>query len=462
MSQATAVRSFSLTELLSSVRRCLEHSFPDRYWVRAEVSDLRRAGAQGHGYLELLEKGEQGDVVAKARATIWSSTYTQIEQRCERSGVGKLVSGMSILALVGIAFHPLYGLSLNIIDIDPNYSLGEIARLRQETIQRLKRNGLFQMNKELELPRPLQRIAIISSPTAAGYGDFMRQLHANSYGVVLYTALFTAQMQGSDTTPSVIAALGRIAAVEEHFDAVVIIRGGGAVSELRAFDDYALCEAAAQFPLPIISGIGHERDISVLDLVAHTSLKTPTAVAAFLVDGLANELATLLEQLRRLPALLQALSMGRSNWLHAQVSRLPLLVRSRFEQAERKLLTQRSQITLAARHYLLQSDHRLDLVLRRLPVASVYALRLHQQQLRERLAPLPLYIAHLRERWEAILLRQEQAVRLAHPDQILRRGFSLVSVEGRIVTRSSQLPAGAEIVVRFADGAVDAVTKDKP
>lgn len=462
MSQATAVRSFSLTELLSSVRRCLEHSFPDRYWVRAEVSDLRRAGAQGHGYLELLEKGEQGDVVAKARATIWSSTYTQIEQRCERSGVGKLVSGMSILALVGIAFHPLYGLSLNIIDIDPNYSLGEIARLRQETIQRLKHNGLFQMNKELELPRPLQRIAIISSPTAAGYGDFMRQLHANSYGVVLYTALFTAQMQGSDTTPSVIAALGRIAAVEEHFDAVVIIRGGGAVSELRAFDDYALCEAAAQFPLPIISGIGHERDVSVLDLVAHTSLKTPTAVAAFLVDGLANELATLLEQLRRLPALLQALSMGRSNWLHAQVSRLPLLVRSRFEQAERKLLTQRSQITLAARHYLQQSDHRLDLVLRRLPVASVYALRLHQQQLRERLAPLPLYIAHLRERWEAILLRQEQAVRLAHPDQILRRGFSLVSVEGRIVTRSSQLPAGAEIVVRFADGAVDAVTKDKP
>lgn len=426
------------------------------------MSDLRRAGAQGHGYLELLEKGEQGDVVAKARATIWSSTYTQIEQRCERSGVGKLVSGMSILALVGIAFHPLYGLSLNIIDIDPNYSLGEIARLRQETIQRLKRNGLFQMNKELELPRPLQRIAIISSPTAAGYGDFMRQLHANSYGVVLYTALFTAQMQGSDTTPSVIAALGRIAAVEEHFDAVVIIRGGGAVSELRAFDDYVLCEAAAQFPLPIISGIGHERDVSVLDLVAHTSLKTPTAVAAFLVDGLANELATLLEQLRRLPALLQALSMGRSNWLHAQVSRLPLLVRSRFEQAERKLLTQRSQITLAARHYLLQSDHRLDLVLRRLPVASVYALRLHQQQLRERLAPLPLYIAHLRERWEAILLRQEQAVRLAHPDQILRRGFSLVSVEGRIVTRSSQLPAGAEIVVRFADGAVDAVTKDKP
>ena len=462
MSQATAVRSFSLTELLSSVRRCLEHSFPDRYWIRAEVSDLRRAGAQGHGYLELLEKGEQGDVVAKARATIWSSTYTQIEQRCERSGVGKLVSGMSILALVGVAFHPLYGLSLNIIDIDPNYSLGEIARLRQETIQRLKRNGLFQMNKELELPRSLQRIAIISSPTAAGYGDFIRQLHANSYGVVLYTALFTAQMQGCDTTPSVIAALGRIAAVEEHFDAVVIIRGGGAVSELRAFDDYVLCEAAAQFPLPIISGIGHERDVSVLDLVAHTSLKTPTAVATFLVDGLANELATLLEQLRRLPALLQALSMGRSNWLHAQVSHLPLLVRSRFEQAERKLLTQRSQITLAARHYLQQSDHRLDLVLRRLPVASVYALRLHQQQLRELLAPLPLYIAHLRERWEAILLRQEQTVRLAHPDQILRRGFSLVSVDGRIVTRSSQLPAGAEIVVRFADGAVDAVTKDKP
>ena len=244
MQQATTVRSFSLTELLGSVRRCLEHSFPDRYWVRAEVSDLRRAGGQGHGYLELLEKGEEGDVVAKVRATIWSSTYTLIEQRFERSGVGKLSSGMSILALVGIAFHPQYGLSLNIIDIDPNYSLGEIARLRLETIQRLKRNGLFTMNKELDLPFPLQRIAIISSPTAAGYGDFMRQLHENPYGVVLYTALFTAQMQGNDTTASILAALGRIAEVEEHFDAVVIIRGGGAVSELRAFDDYTLCEAA--------------------------------------------------------------------------------------------------------------------------------------------------------------------------------------------------------------------------
>ena len=153
--------------------------------------------------MELLEKGEEGDVVAKVRATIWSSTYTLIEQRFERSGVGKLSSGMSILALVGITFHPQYGLSLNIIDIDPNYSLGEIARLRLETIQRLKRNGLFTMNKELELPFPLQRIAIISSPTAAGYGDFMRQLHENPYGVVLYTALFTAQMQGSDTTASI-------------------------------------------------------------------------------------------------------------------------------------------------------------------------------------------------------------------------------------------------------------------
>ena len=457
--QATTVRSFSLTELLGSVRRCLEHSFPDRYWVRAEVSDLRRAGGQGHGYVELLEKGEEGDVVAKVRATIWSSTYTLIEQRFERSGVGKLSSGMSILALVGIAFHPQYGLSLNIIDIDPNYSLGEIARLRLETIQRLKRNGLFTMNKELDLPFPLQRIAIISSPTAAGYGDFMRQLHENPYGVVLYTALFTAQMQGSDTTASILAALGRIAEVEEHFDAVVIIRGGGAVSELRAFDDYTLCEAAAQFPLPIIAGIGHERDVSVLDLIAHTTLKTPTAVATFLVEGLASELAELREHLRRLPSLLQALSMGRSNWLHTQVSRLPLLVRGRLEQAERKLLTQRSQITLSARHYLQRSEYRLELALRRLPTATSYALRQHRQALRERLSPLPLHVSRLRERMEADLLRQEQAIRLAHPDQILRRGFSLVSVGGRIVTRSSQIPAGAEISVRFADGEVEAVTK---
>ena len=453
------VRSFSLSELLGSVRRCLEHSFPDRYWVRAEVSDLRRAGGIGHGYLELLEKGEQGEVTARVRATIWSSTYQAIEQSFVRSGVGALASGMSILCLVSVAFHPQYGLSLNIIDIDPNYSLGEIARLRQETINRLKRAGLWSLNKEHELPRPLQRLAIISSSTAAGYEDFMRQLQHNAYGVVCYTALFRAQMQGEQTTPSILAALERILRHEEAFDAVVIIRGGGAVSELRAFDDYALCEGVAQYPLPVITGIGHERDLSVLDMIAHTSLKTPTAVATYLIEGLASELALVEEHLRTLPHLLQSLSLGRSHWLHQLASRLPLVARARLEQAQRNQRAYQSQLTLSVHTYLEQARHRTTLSLQRLPLLCQHLLQRRRLELSHLLLPLRLATSRQQERQQSNLEHQEQAIRLAHPDNILQRGFSIVSTKQGIITRRSHLTAETPISIRFADGIVEAVTK---
>ena len=453
------VRSFSLSELLGSVRRCLEHSFPDRYWVRAEVSDLRRAGGIGHGYLELLEKGEQGEVTARVRATIWSSTYQAIEQSFVRSGVGALASGMSILCLVSVAFHPQYGLSLNIVDIDPNYSLGEIARLRQETINRLKRAGLWSLNKEHELPRPLQRLAIISSPTAAGYEDFMRQLQHNAYGVICYTALFRAQMQGEQTTSSILAALERILRHEEAFDAVVIIRGGGAVSELRAFDDYALCEGVAQYPLPVITGIGHERDLSVLDMIAHTSLKTPTAVATYLIEGLASELALVEEHLRTLPHLLQSLSLGRSHWLHQLASRLPLVARARLEQAQRNQRAYQSQLTLSGHTYLEQARHRTTLSLQRLPLLCQHLLQRRRLELSHLLLPLRLATSRQQERQQSNLEHQEQAIRLAHPDNILQRGFSIVSTKQGIITRRSHLTAETPISIRFADGIVEAVTK---
>lgn len=456
----SAIRSFTLSELLGSVRRCLEHSFPDRYWVRAEVSDLRRTGVQGHGYLELLEKGDRGEVVARVRATIWSSVYAQVEQSFVRSGVGKLQSGMSILCLVSVGFHPQYGMSLNISDIDPNYSLGEIARLRQETISRLKRAGLWDLNKGYELPSPLQRIAIISSPTAAGYGDFMRQLHQNPYGVCFYTALFRAQMQGEQTTASVLAALDRILAHAEAFDAVVIIRGGGAVSELRAFDDYALCEGVAQYPLPVITGIGHERDISVLDMIAHTSLKTPTAVAAFLIETLASELV-LIEELRRtLPRQVQALSLGRTNWLHQVASRLPHVAGGRLEQARRHQQGYQQRLTLAVRTYLTQAQHQTSRSFERLPLLTSYLLDRRRMELEHRLAPLRQAVDRQTERWSTMLDRQEQAIRLAHPDNILRRGFGIISAGEQIITRREGLAPGTSITIRFADGAIQAVTDE--
>ena len=452
-------RSFSLSELLGSVRRCLDHSFPQRYWVRAEVSDFRQAGQQGHAYLELLEKGARGEVVARVRGVIWAQAYAEIQRRFVRSGVGQLTSGMSILALVGISFHEQYGLSLQITDIDPSYSLGEIARLRLETIARLRKEGLYDMNKELPLPCPLQRLAIISSATAAGYGDFMRQLHDNSYGVQFYTALFTAQMQGEHTTESVIAALDRIDRHREHFDAVVIIRGGGAVSELRAFDEYRLCEVCAQYPLPIISGIGHERDESVLDLIAHTSLKTPTAVAAFLIDTQVELVAHLQEMQRRLPEILQRLSLGRGQYLQTLITRLQLAPREHLERELRRGERLQARLQIGARAYLQSTRHTLRLQMERIPSILRYRVQEMRHGLSRLASTLPLLLTHRLERENTQLGHWEQAIRLSHPDNILSRGFSIISSAGTILTSSSSVTTDMPLELRFHDGIVHATAE---
>ena len=287
----------------------------------------------------------------------------------------------------------------------------------------------------------------------------MRQLQHNAYGVICYTALFRAQMQGEQTTSSILAALERILQHEEAFDAVVIIRGGGAVSELRAFDDYALCEGVAQYPLPVITGIGHERDLSVLDMIAHTSLKTPTAVATYLIEGLASELALVEEHLRTLPHLLQSLSLGRSHWLHQLASRLPLVARARLEQAQRNQRAYQSQLTLSVHTYLEQARHRTTLSLQRLPLLCQHLLQRRRLELSHLLHPLRLATSRQQERQQSNLEHQEQAIRLAHPDNILQRGFSIVSTKQGIITRRSHLTAETPISIRFADGIVEAVTK---
>lgn len=453
MDGSLSPRSHSLSELLSSVQRCIKHSYPDKYWVRAEISDLRPSSG-GHVYLELLEKGVQGEIVAQIRASIWSSRYEYILRRFAQDGLGVPSSGMSVLALVELNYHVRYGLSLGILDIDPKYSLGELARQRLETIVRLKREGLYDLNGELPLPRPLQRLAIISSPTAAGYGDFMRQLHQNAYGVVFYTALFRAQMQGEGTTDSILAALGRILEQQEHFDAVVIIRGGGAVSELRAFDDYRLCEGCAQFPLPIITGIGHERDTSVLDMVAHSSFKTPTAVASFLIDELAAELGQIQRTLQSLPRLLERLSIGRWHELDRSAHRLQQTAQRSLLQADRSLQDRELRMERSVRMELGAAAQRLDMIGQRLPDLLRFRLEQARQSLQIPLHRLPLLIATLRGRSQQDLERYEQAVRLAHPDTILRRGFSIVKHAGHIQTSADGLTSGQELELCFYRGSV--------
>lgn len=282
----TSEQSLTLLDLQRMVRATLESRFRDPLWISAEISELK-VNRSGHCYLNLVEKGAtDGAPRAEARAVIWKSAYLPMASMFEaatgatlRAG---LRAGLRVLVRVVVTYHEIYGFSLQIINIDPRYTLGEIERRRRETIARLQQDGVWDMNRELELPRPTLRIAIVSSDTAAGYQDFMNELGRNTYR--FQTTLFRSLMQGDAAEESIVAALRDIAQREEDFDVVAIIRGGGSTSDLALFDSYLIASYVAQFPLPIFSGIGHDKDVSVVDMVAHTSLKTPTAVATKLVE----------------------------------------------------------------------------------------------------------------------------------------------------------------------------------
>lgn len=286
----------SLLELNALVRRSLEQCLPDEYWIQAELSDVR-SNTTGHCYLEFVQKDPRSNnLVAKARGMIWNNIYRLLKPYFEETTGQLFTSGIKVLVKVTVQFHELYGYSLTVLDIDPAYTLGDMARRRREILLQLEEEGVLTLNKELEIPVLPQRIAVVSSATAAGYGDFCHQLQHNSGGFFFYTELFPALMQGNQVEESVLAALDRINARINEFDVVVIIRGGGATSDLSGFDTYLLAAACAQFPLPIITGIGHERDDTVLDSVAHTRVKTPTAAAELLIHQVA-EVAEHLEEL---------------------------------------------------------------------------------------------------------------------------------------------------------------------
>lgn len=273
----------TLFDLNKRIRNSIEQNFPDSYWVIAEISELK-INNSGHCYLELIEKDPNQDkIIARARATIWSYTFRMLKPYFETASGISLDKGIKILVKAKVTFHEQYGLSLNILDIDPGYTLGDMERKRQETLRQLEKDGVLEMNKQISFPTAPQRIAMISSETAAGYRDFMNQLLSNTYGFTYYVKLFHAIMQGDEAIPSLIKALDKIYLHENFFDIVVIIRGGGSKSDLSCFDSYDLAYHITQFPLPVLTGIGHEQDISVADLAAHTKLKTPTAVAEFLI-----------------------------------------------------------------------------------------------------------------------------------------------------------------------------------
>ncbi|MDR0658948.1 MAG: exodeoxyribonuclease VII large subunit [Mediterranea sp.] len=355
------MEGLTLFELNALVKKSITQCLPDDYWVQAEISDVR-FNMTGHCYLEFVQKAPGGNnLIAKARGVIWCDTLQLLKPYFEETTGQVFVAGIKVLVKVTVEFHELYGYSLTVRDIDPTYTVGDMARRRKEILSQLQAEGVLTLNKELEMPLPPQRIAVISSATAAGYGDFSHQLSSNSHGYYFHTELFPAVMQGNQVEESVVGALDAIMGRLDDFDVVVIIRGGGATSDLSGFDTYMLAAACAQFPLPIITGIGHERDDTVLDAVSHTRVKTPTAAAELLIhfaDDAAGRLYALSKRLRE--SALRRLADERMELLGVK-NNLKQLVTVRLTAQKHKLELLRQRITDASPEKLLQRGYSITL-----------------------------------------------------------------------------------------------------
>lgn len=432
-------RELSLLELNNLVRGAVSEAFPGTCWVRAEMSDVRTNASSGHCYLEFIEKNPiTGQLVARARGSIWAKTFRMLKPYFEMETGQLFASGLKVLVKVSVEFHELYGYSLTVLDIDPAYTLGDMLRKRMEIIRQLKEEGVFTLNKELPFPVLPKRIAVITSPTAAGYEDFLNQLANNKAGYPFYPKLFPALMQGERTEESVIAALDRIYHHIDCFDVVVIIRGGGSTSDLNSFDSYLLAANCAQFPLPVITGIGHERDDTILDMVAHTRMKTPTAVAEFLIgrmDAAAEELEDLQQEVSELAS---TILLKQKNFLQLLGARLPVIVTNRIERNRSFLQMAGNKLPAFASAMLLRRRSTLESL---------------QMQLQNRAA------SRLAESTRFIQLT-EQFIKMASPDYVLKRGYSLSLKDGKIIKHATDLNPGDELVTRFADGDVKSIVKN--
>ena len=406
----------SLYELNNLVKEVVECEMPNEYWVEAELSECREL--RGHCYLELIQKDEHSATpIAKAQARCWASKWTMIRPYFERTTGQQLHAGMKVLLKVYAQFHEAYGFAWIVTDIDPTYTLGDMARKRQEIIRQLKEEGVFDLQKELSLPLFCQRIAVISSETAAGYGDFCNQLADNPYGFQFQTQLFPATMQGDGVEKSIINALEKIysltthpSPLTPHYDAVVIIRGGGATSDMSGFDTLALAENVANFPLPIITGIGHDRDESILDMVSHTRVKTPTAAAAFLIDHLKALLDTINDSQERIAHYVQQkLSTVNSqlSTIQESIPRLFSIVKTR---QEAKLDASYQRLLTALDHRLTSERHRMELL--------------------------------------------EEKAKALDPALLLKRGYSITLFNGRAVRDPQSLKEGDEIETRIEKGII--------
>lgn len=408
---------FTLYSLNNMVRQAVSEGLPSRYWVTGELSEVREA-SNGHCYIELVQRDEvTQELVAKARGTIWSRIYSLLRPYFLEQTGEPFAAGLKVLLQVSVAFHELYGYTLDVCDIEPAYTVGDMARQRMLVIKRLTDEGVIDLNKELPFPLLPQRVAVISSATAAGYGDFCDQLASNRYGFVFYPHLFQSPMQGSGVEQGVISALDRIAADIDMWDVVVIIRGGGATSELSCFDTYDLANNCAQFPLPIITGIGHQRDESVLDMVAHTRAKTPTAAAELLIHAMLEQETYMTNMMQGVVQGVQQRMDAEQQRLNGLLGRLPMTTALYLQGEKMRLQTSLQAVFSSALMLIKEQQHRLDVC--------------------------------------------NAALEAASPERILSLGYSITRVNGRVVRSIDDVVPGDEVTTEVAGGEFTSTVKDK-
>lgn len=443
----------TLSQLQSKIKFALEDAVGE-CWVVAEINELN-VNNSGHCYMMFVEKGGENQVPrAKINGVIWRSQFTMLNSFFKEATGQPLQSGIKVLVRVSVNYHELYGISLLVKDIDPTYTLGDMERQRQECIRRLQEDGIFEMNKELDMPLVPQRIAVVSSDKAAGYQDFINELHNNEYGYRFGTSLHVAFMQGEEAENSMIEALNAIAARADEFDAVAIIRGGGSQSDLACFNSYRLCSYIAQFPLPVLTGIGHNKDVSVADMVAHGSLKTPTAVAAYFVD-MAHSFEQAIDKqgefiIRNAMNIFQLASRN----METLSQQLRLVVKENIHVQELLLNTLHSDLLSGASSLIKMESQKQIQLFNALQERSGRVLVSREEILNN-------YLGRVKMASEALLLKNfakmellESRVSGFDPQRILKLGYTLALVDGKVLKSAKKVKSGQAIDLKLVDGIV--------
>ncbi len=455
------VQSITLLELNKSIQEKINLNFPESLWIIAEISELK-VNRNGHCYLELIEKDIITDnIIAKSRATIWAFTFRMIRPYFENTTGHELNQGIKILVKANIEFHELYGLSLNITDIDPNYTLGDLAQKKAEILKKLEEEGVLNMNKEIPFPLVPQKIAIISSETAAGYQDFINQLENNSFGLKFYTKLFPATMQGLKTEESIVNALDKIYSYEEIFDIVVIIRGGGSQADLNSFNTYLLATNIAQFPLPVLTGIGHEKDESIIDIVAYKKLKTPTAVAEYVIEK-TSEFETNLFLLR--DNILDLVTMCLHNQRTKLIQQSAVLIPTIKNNIDRNhyhfnLIIEEFKHSLnQVKKNKINVLYRLSILVDKITRKTIYNQTEKINQIKDKIKHKSILYT---EKQSLLLENLTNRAILLDPENILKRGYSITYFNGVKLKNLNKLNENDEIITKLFSGKIRSTVKEK-